>query len=474
MGAVLSQEFSYERDPVAYASRATKDAEKRYSAFLLELVCVKWAFEKYQKFIFGRPLHLVTDCEAIAGILSKQTVSAAHTRWREFILAHDIVRFTHRAGEKNVAADLLSRRRNNTVEATATTPDPTIPDNWDDYLASKQEVRMVRKAVLRIENEVKAQGLNQHQPQSHTDHEEKEAQFSDKLLREHVYFLENHLSQNALRKRMQGDEQFEELSEFLLSLSTPKGASPQEVGRLRETAKDFFIAEDGAHGRECIPKREQTALIDGVHEQLNHAGRDRVLAHLHRRFFWRNMPMHVSKRIASCARCQQFGHQVFRSKLQPVTVLRPMQLLSMDYFSLKATKGYKTVLVIVDYFSRFTWAYKFKTAGTARTTVDALQDLTRNFGDPENLISDNGSHLANAAVAQFCEERGIRRSTTPVYSPHTNGLIERTNATILKALETACAASSFENTNGSVDGLARDSRSSDEQMSGQLYGIQTV
>ncbi|GAA6040540.1 hypothetical protein JCM8097_005454 [Rhodosporidiobolus ruineniae] len=104
-GAVLAQDFTYEhsetgevvtrRHPITYISRGTKGTEKHYPAFLLELVCVKWSFEKLHKYIFGRPIELVTDCQALAGILSLQKVSPAHARWREFILGHDIVKFTH-------------------------------------------------------------------------------------------------------------------------------------------------------------------------------------------------------------------------------------------------------------------------------------------------------------------------------------------------------------------------------------------
>ncbi|GAA5832202.1 hypothetical protein JCM3770_002549, partial [Rhodotorula araucariae] len=188
------------------------------------------------------------------------------------------------------------------------------------------------------------------------------------------------------------------------------------------------------NGRECIPQRERRSLILSAHEQLAHAGRDRVIAHLFQRFYWPNLTASVASTIASCRQCQQFGRQVFRTKLQPISVLAPMQLLSMDYFSLPVTGGFKSVLVVVDYFSRYTWAYKFKKDNGA-STISGLSDIFTRFGAPTVLLSDNGSHLNSKEGNAFCEEHGVERRTTPTYSPNTNGLVERTNATLLRALE---------------------------------------
>lgn len=115
-----------------------------------------------------------------------------------------------------------------------------------------------------------------------------------------------------------------------------------------------------------------------------------------------------------------------------------MQLLSMDYFSLPKVGRFKSVLVIVDYFTRFTWAYKFEKDNGA-STISALSDLFEHYGCPTVLLSDNGSHLNSKEVNAFCERHGVERRTTPVYSPNTNGLVERTNGLLLSALERACA-----------------------------------
>ncbi|GAA5857406.1 hypothetical protein JCM9279_001790 [Rhodotorula babjevae] len=497
LGAVLLQRFRYEHPksgeivqrvhPIKFASKGTKPSEKRYSAFLLELVAVKWALEKFKAYIFGRPIEPISDCQALAGILSLQNVSPSHARWREYILGHDIIKFVHQEGKLNAAADELSRRAN-LKEGDEVTPESTIPLLWTDYVDERDAAEQASKSkddseLPSQEQSAASRAPTKPQPQKVDPGAEPQGRLekarSDPFLEEaapspsddgpksreqraategrqpnpsshqgkvdpcvarkgrfekvgsglepleaafSAFFIESNDKEVALRARFKGDEFFEPIVEFLLTLQPPDGATPPEAGRLRRSAWSYFIGDGGSlrrvcndkpSGRECIPERERRALVLSTHKQLAHGGRDR---------------------------CQQFGRQVFRTKLQPISVLAPMQLLSMDYFSLPriGARGYKSVLVIVDYFSRFTWAYKFK-EDTGRTTVSALTDLFDRFGCPSVLLSDNGSHLNCKEVNTFCEERGVERRTTPTYLPNTNGLVERTNSLLLSALERACA-----------------------------------
>ncbi|GAA5917755.1 hypothetical protein JCM8208_006849 [Rhodotorula glutinis] len=453
LGAVLSQRFRYEHPesgevvervhPIEFASKGTKPSEKRYSAFLLELVAVKWALEKFKAYIFGRPIELISDCQALAGILSLQNVSPAHARWREYILGHDIIKFVHREGKLNAAADELSRRAD-LKEGNKVTPESTIPLSWTDYIderdAAEQAPRGndVNKSPSR-EQSAASRAPTKPRPQKVDPSVEPQGQLekarSDPFLEAAPSANDNGPNSREQRAATDGQQpssssrqekvapgvarkgRFEKARSGLEPLDAafsaffiesndkepPDGATPPEAGRLRRSARSYFIGDDGSlrrvcndepSGRECIPERERHALILSTHEQLAHGGRDRVIAHLFPRFYWPNLTAGVSSTLSRCLQCQQFGRQVFRTKLQPISVLAPMQVLSMDYFSLPrvGTRGYKSVLVIVDYFSRFTWAYKFK-EDTGRTTVSAPTDLFDRFGCPSVLLSDNGSHL---------------------------------------------------------------------------------
>ena len=118
----------------------------------------------------------------------------------------------------------------------------------------------------------------------------------------------------------------------------------------------------------------------------------------------------------------------------------PFDLVSADYLSLpKGKGGYKMVLRIIDTHSSFVWAYKLKTAGTGKTTLDDLRDVVLHFWKPGTTMMDGGSHFDNEEVHQYCEEHGIQHIKTPAYALWTNGLVENANKILLECLRRLCA-----------------------------------
>jgi hypothetical protein len=70
-----------------------------------------------------------------------------------------------------------------------------------------------------------------------------------------------------------------------------------------------------------------------------------------------------------------------------------------DYLSMPPRKGgYHTVGLYLNTFLQHVWAFKYKTAGTAKTTLDVLNTITKAFITPETFMTDGGSHFNNLAV----------------------------------------------------------------------------
>ena len=63
--AVLSQpQADSKLDPVAFASRALNNAEKRYSITELETLAVVWAVSHFRSYLYGNKVTVLTDCES--------------------------------------------------------------------------------------------------------------------------------------------------------------------------------------------------------------------------------------------------------------------------------------------------------------------------------------------------------------------------------------------------------------------------
>jgi hypothetical protein len=77
--------------PIAFTSKQTSKTEERYKPFLLEFAALKFSFDKFSDIIYGYPVEVKTDCQALRDVLMNDKLSATHARWRDSVLAHNII-----------------------------------------------------------------------------------------------------------------------------------------------------------------------------------------------------------------------------------------------------------------------------------------------------------------------------------------------------------------------------------------------
>ena len=73
-GAMLAKMFTETRKggktvtklhPIAYVSKRTSPAEAKYKPFLLEFAALKFSLDKFDDIIWGSPVEIKTDCQAL-------------------------------------------------------------------------------------------------------------------------------------------------------------------------------------------------------------------------------------------------------------------------------------------------------------------------------------------------------------------------------------------------------------------------
>ena len=95
--------------------------------------------------------------------------------------------------------------------------------------------------------------------------------------------------------------------------------------------------------------------------------------------------------------------------------------------------GYKFILTVVDYFSRYVWARKMKTQ-TAINVTKALKSIAEETKTYPKLIqADNGSEFMND-TSEWMKENDIVYIKTLSYTPTSNGLVEHKNRRIREVL----------------------------------------
>jgi hypothetical protein len=95
--------------PIGFSSKRTTSTEEKYKPFILEFGALKHTVDKFSDVIWGYPIEIETDCQALRDHLLSTTLNSTHARWHDAVLAHNIVDVRHRPGRLNVVADGLSR-----------------------------------------------------------------------------------------------------------------------------------------------------------------------------------------------------------------------------------------------------------------------------------------------------------------------------------------------------------------------------
>jgi hypothetical protein len=77
--------------PIAFTSKRMSVLEEKYKLFLLEFAALKYSFDKFSEVVYGYPVEVETNFQALQDVLMNNKLSVTHARWRDGVLAHNIV-----------------------------------------------------------------------------------------------------------------------------------------------------------------------------------------------------------------------------------------------------------------------------------------------------------------------------------------------------------------------------------------------
>jgi transposase InsO family protein len=89
---------------------------------------------------------------------------------------------------------------------------------------------------------------------------------------------------------------------------------------------------------------------------------------------------------------------------------------------------------MTDYVSKWTETKALKSK-SASEVVDFVFDTISTFGCMETIITDQGREFVNSMNDKLCDLLDIKHKLTSPYHPQANGLDERFNQTLKRALE---------------------------------------
>lgn len=127
-------------------------------------------------------------------------------------------------------------------------------------------------------------------------------------------------------------------------------------------------------------------------------------------------------------------HKAPHTKSTNIPSTHPLQLVHMDLMSSRTQSRYGRtyILVIVDDFSRFTWAIFLKNKSD---TFDAFRIWSNKVENDKDcgighIRSDRGGEFKDTGIIDYCEKAGITHEFSAPRTPQSNGVVERKNRTI--------------------------------------------
>ncbi|CAL9696274.1 unnamed protein product [Knipowitschia caucasica] len=148
------------------------------------------------------------------------------------------------------------------------------------------------------------------------------------------------------------------------------------------------------------------------------------------------MSKDIDKWVSQCVECQKSALTIKQeTKPIPIEVSQPFELVGMDLIGkvVKTEAGNEYIAVMIDYFTKWSEAYPLP----SKTAADVAQCILKffyRFGAPKRILTDQGKEFVNELNKELCKMLNIERSLCAPYHPQTNGLVEKHNGTIQRAL----------------------------------------
>ena len=388
-GAVLEQEDTEgQRFPIAYASRATNEAERKYAPTELEVAAVVFALDHFCVYLLGNKVKVYVDHQALVSAFipyMKSQTKGILARWYLRLSQYlPNVTLEYKPGNTNKAADALSRAP--VGEATA-----------------EQEES---PAVLAMEAEVKETMMEK------------------------------------VRHFQRSDKELAQLMDYLEKKCLPEEQSDAKRV-LAQSTKGFYITdgvlyfenpESSTRRKLVVPTDLRNEILRENHEAVfaGHFALKKMLSKLSQYYYWPGMRADVQKVCENCVVCASTQGQEQRKKppLHCIPVGEPFECVGMDFKELDVSEdGNRYALVFQDYLTK--WPEVFSVPDrTAPTVAKCLAELVWRHGVPAKIIHDRAAEFLSDVLQDTAAILGLKQLPTSGGHPQTDGLVERFNRTL--------------------------------------------
>lgn len=474
-GATMDSTLVNVERVIAYWSRTFKLAETRYSTTEREALAAKEGLVRFQPYIEGETILLVTDHSALQWARTYENANHRLAAWGAVFSAYSPgLEIIHRPGRIHSNVDPLSRLERITpghvspnddgssgiLIDTMEKPDdrnqaPARRFSFQAWSMSNEKGQFAVGYQLETRRQKRAREEASKEPPPILTNEKQQAESSPRqsptpiITREKIRSNDPRegnihitLEKTLLSEWIEGYRASSSFKDIWNDERTRADVRPSGYRYFRDENDLLFFKDADGQPRLCVPEIFRKRLLELAHEsavESVHCGPEKLWQKLCPRFYWKRMKTDLLQFCVTCDICQKIKQSNFTKygflMSNPVPH-SPYSSISMDFIvNLPMCDEYNAIFVIVD---RLTKHANFIPTSTGLSAEDFARLFVKNvvcrFGIPENVICDRDPRWTSDFWRAVAKELDSKMLFSSSRHPQTDGQTEIVNKLLEKML----------------------------------------
>lgn len=241
------------------------------------------------------------------------------------------------------------------------------------------------------------------------------------------------LSSSALSKAQQGDPEIERIISDVKSTAKSDDAFTLIDSTLyRKTGSGLIVI--------VLPRSMRQSALELSHDGNGHMDYDRTLAKVQNRYWWPQMKKTVKDYVSACETCQINNRPITKSVghmgEMPMSSI-PFSIIAMDHITMSEDNKARYILNVIDFTTRYIVPAAVPNTST-KAVLSHLHNVFYHYGTPDHCLTDNAKCFGATEFTNFMRHHGISSHHSIPYRAASNGMIERSNATLITVLRKIC------------------------------------
>ncbi|PIK35202.1 Retrovirus-related Pol polyprotein from transposon [Apostichopus japonicus] len=413
-------------------------AERNYCVTRKELLAIVASVKHFHHYLYGAKFLIRTDHGALRWLTNFKNPEGQLARWLETLSIYHY-EIQHRPGRLHGNADAMSRRpctdcrfctNSEAKEEVAKTETGNI------FAITNAPATLSDSDATGSQSEVVNQNEVSPWYHKHTQAELREMQLND-----------NDIGPILLWKDVQESRpDWAQVSPGSPALKNYWG----QWDRLKRKEGVLYRELESDSGNSVmlqliVPKKLQQEILTQAHNHRlsGHLMAKKTLGRIRDKFYWSGYRRSVENWCRGCDQCasRKGPSKKFNAELKQYGSGHTMQRCAMDIMGPlpKSTRGNRYVLVIADYFTKWTEAYPMADMEAETVARLLVEQFICRYGVPDELHTDQGRQFESELFQHMCRLLDINKTRTTPFHPQSDGMVERFNRTLAEMLSAVVA-----------------------------------